>query len=232
LPKTIGVLGGMGPEATADFFIKLIRRTPARADGEHLHVVIDSNPRIPDRTAFITGKGESPVGELVRTAKNLVGAGADFVTIPCITAHHFIDEVRAALDVPVLSALELTARHVNEHFAKDDALALLASAGTLEMKLFQRAMPGRTFVLPTADEQERIVMAAIYGPAGVKTVGVDANTLKRVRDYVAELAGRGASGVIAGCTEFSVLLADAKLPVPLVDPMWLLAEEAVRLARD
>ena len=100
------------------------------------------------------------------------------------------------------------------------------------MKLFQRAMPRRTFVLPTADEQECVVMAAVYGPAGVKTVGVDADTLKGMREYVAELAERGALGVIAGCTEFSVLFADAPLPIALVDPMWLLAEEAVRMATE
>ena len=232
MAKVIGVLGGMGPEATADFFVKLIRRTPAKSDSEHLRVIIDSNPQIPDRTEAVEGRGPSPVPQLIATAKNLVRAGADLIAIPCITAHAFLDDLRASVEVPVLDAMALIGKHVDGRLAAEDRLALLASTGTLKMRLFRRAMPGRKFLLPTDDEQERIVMDAIYGPAGVKTVGVDAGTLERMQDYVAQLAARGAAGVIAGCTEFSVLFAHAELPVPLIDPMWLLAEEAVRLARE
>ena len=232
MPKVIGVLGGMGPEATADFFVKLIRSTPAKRDADHLRVIIDSNPRIPDRTEAIAGEGPSPVPALVATARNLVRAGAELLAIPCITAHHFIDEVAAAADVPVLDALKLTARRVRETFASGDRLAILASTGTLQTKLFERAMPGRTFVIPSVDEQRDVVMAAVYGPAGVKTVGATPDTAERMRAYVAELAGRGARGVILGCTEFSVLFNGVELPLPVIDPMWLLAEEAVLRARD
>ena len=232
MAKVIGVLGGMGPEATADFFVKLIRRTPAKSDSEHLRVIIDSNPQIPDRTEAVEGRGPSPVPQLIATAKNLVRAGADLIAIPCITAHAFLDDLRASVEVPVLDAMALIGKHIDGRLAAEDRLALLASTGTLKMRLFRRAMPDREFILPTDDEQERIVMDAIYGPAGVKTVGVDAGTLERMQDYVAQLAARRAAGVIAGCTEFSVLFAHAELPVPLIDPMWLLAEEAVRLARE
>ena len=232
MAKVIGVLGGMGPEATADFFVKLIRRTPAKKDAGHLRVIIDSNPQIPDRTEAVEGRGPSPVPQLIATAKNLVRAGADLIAIPCITAHAFLDDLRASVEVPVLDAMALIGKHIDGRLAAEDRLALLASTGTLKMRLFRRAMPDREFILPTDDEQERIVMDAIYGPAGVKTVGVDAGTLERMQDYVAQLAARRAAGVIAGCTEFSVLFAHAELPVPLIDPMWLLAEEAVRLARE
>jgi len=230
LSKVIGVIGGMGPEATADFFVKLIRRTPARTDAEHRRVLIDSNPRIPDRTAFITGAGPSPAPALVATAQGLERAGAQLLTMPCITAHHFIDDIRAAVDVPVLSAVELTARHLDARFEPDAPIAILSTAGTLRMKLFQNAMPGRTFVTPTDAEQQTVVTDAIYGDAGVKAVGVDAGTVARVMDYVTTLAERGAQAVIAGCTEFSVLFAGVETCVPLVDPMWLLAEEAIRLS--
>jgi len=232
LSKTIGVLGGMGPEATADFFVKLIRRTPARTDAEHVRVLIDSNPGVPDRTAFILGVGPNPVDELVTTARNLVKAGADFLAIPCITAHHFIDEIRDGVKVPVLDAVALTAEHVKDRFEPSDAIAILASAGTLRMRLFQNAMADRPFVLPTKVEQERIVTGAIYGPRGVKAVGPHPETRKQVQRYIAQLAGRGAGAVIAGCTEFSVLLTDVELDAPLVDPMALLAEQAVRKAKE
>ena len=136
------------------------------------------------------------------------------------------------MGVPVLSALEVTARHVDETYDPDDALALLASTGTLRARLFERAMPGRTFVKPTDVEQADVVMRAVYGPDGVKTVGVDAGMRERMGTYGAELAGRGARAVVAGCTEFSVLFAGVALELTLVDPMTLLAEEAVRTARE
>ena len=84
--KTIGILGGMGPEATLDCFAKIIKNTPAKKDQEHLRVIIDSNPKIPDRPAAIIGKGESPVPALIHGCRCLQLAGADFIIIPCVTA--------------------------------------------------------------------------------------------------------------------------------------------------
>ncbi|MGB4554610.1 MAG: amino acid racemase, partial [bacterium] len=86
--KVIGILGGMGPEATADLFLKIIRATPAEKDQDHLRVIIDNNPQIPDRTAAIFSQGDDPLPLLVETAKNLARAGADFIVIPCNTAHY------------------------------------------------------------------------------------------------------------------------------------------------
>jgi len=81
--KIIGILGGMGPEATIDLFYKIIKFTPAKKDQDHLRIIIDNNPKIPDRTAAILGKGEDPIPALRETAKNLEKAGADFIIIPC-----------------------------------------------------------------------------------------------------------------------------------------------------
>src|SRR5690554_5446049 len=101
--KVIGILGGMGPEATCEIFRKIIKFTQVKTDAEHIRVVIDSNTKIPDRTKAIFGKGISPVKEMVATAKNLQGAGADFIIIPCMTAHFFIDEVQKAIDIPIIN---------------------------------------------------------------------------------------------------------------------------------
>jgi aspartate racemase len=102
--KTIGILGGMGPEATLDFFGKIIQNTPATSDQEHLRVIIDNNPKIPDRTEAILGKGESPVPVMVQGGLSLAKAGADFIVIPCISAHFFLDELRCNLSLPIISA--------------------------------------------------------------------------------------------------------------------------------
>lgn len=87
--KVIGILGGMGPEATAELFLRIIKATPAQRDQDHLRVIVDNNPKIPDRTAAILGEGQSPLPEMVRTARNLERAGVDFIVMPCNTAHYY-----------------------------------------------------------------------------------------------------------------------------------------------
>ena len=101
--KTIGIIGGMGPLATIDLYHRIVELTPARSDAEHIPTVIDSNTRIPDRTASILAGGESPVKELVRSAKRLEAAGADILLIACNTAHYYYDEVQAAAKTKVLN---------------------------------------------------------------------------------------------------------------------------------
>ena len=104
--KIIDILGGMGPEATRDLFANIIQFTPSKKDQNHLHIIIDNNPKIPDRTAAIIADGEDPVPFMVESGLRLAQSGVDFIVIPCISAHYFIEELRSQLNVPVLSALE------------------------------------------------------------------------------------------------------------------------------
>ncbi|HDH63258.1 MAG TPA: amino acid racemase, partial [Firmicutes bacterium] len=92
--KTVGIIGGMGPEATLDLFYKIIKNTPAKKDQEHIHLIIDNYPQIPDRTQFILGKGENPLPYLLRSANLLENAGVDAICMPCNTAHFFVDDIR------------------------------------------------------------------------------------------------------------------------------------------
>ena len=95
--KVIGVLGGMGPEATIDLFQKIVKLTPAKKDQEHIRIIIDNNPKIPDRTKAILYNGENPLPELVKTAQNLERAGADFIIIACNTAHYYFHKIQKEL---------------------------------------------------------------------------------------------------------------------------------------
>ena len=97
--KIIGILGGMGPEATADLFYKIIKLTPAKKDQEHLRIIIDNNPKIPDRTKAILYKGENPLPELIKTAQNLEKAGANFIIMPCNTAHYYHHEIQKIINI-------------------------------------------------------------------------------------------------------------------------------------
>jgi aspartate racemase len=227
--KVIGILGGMGPAATADFYHKIIRATPAKVDQDHFKVLIYSNPQIPDRTAAIQGEGPDPLPALVASAEVLVNAGADFLTIPCITAHYFYDRLQQAVRVPILHIIgetvtALAAEHPDVH-----RLGLLATSGTLRSRLFESYFEPRGFTLltPDPDIQASLVMEAIYA---VKSGDDSAGPRRLIREAAAHLITRGAKAVCAGCTEVPLILQEGDVPVPVVDPTWVLAQAAVRVA--
>ncbi len=222
--KTIGILGGMGPEATADLFMKIIKATPAKKDQEHFRVVIDNNPAIPDRTAFILGKGEDPAPLLVETAKNVERMGAGLIAIPCNTAHYFHGAIQAAVKVPVLHMMQEVARLLKGTYER---VGLLASTGTLKTGLYEKALKqsGISVVVPQGGDQDE-VMDAIYSVKG--------GDLEKGREIAlrqgALLVRAGAQAVIAGCTEIPLILRDGDLEVPVIDATKVLAEACVRLA--
>jgi aspartate racemase len=106
----IGILGGMGPDATLDLFKKIIKNTEAARDQDHLRVFIDNNPKTPDRSPAILGLGENPLPMMIESAKNLELIGADFIAIPCVCAHYFIKELRDRIAIPVISIIDEVAR--------------------------------------------------------------------------------------------------------------------------
>jgi aspartate racemase len=227
--KTIGVLGGMGPAATADFFQKLIRATPATVDQEHLKVLIFSNPHIPDRTAAIRGEGPDPLPALVASAQALIRAGADFLTMPCVTAHHFYDGLQAAIDVPLLHLVRETVAAAGAANPALRRFGLLATSGTLQSRMFERKFEphGLTILTCEAAVQASCVMDAIYS---VKQGQSLERPRRLIREAAVHLQDRGAEAIIAGCTEIPLILRDGDLPVPVLDPSWILAQAAVRLA--
>ena len=226
--KIIGILGGMGPEATADLYMKIIRATKVQRDQDHRRVIIDSNAKIPDRTAAIQGKGPSPLPMLVETGLNLQEAGADLIIIPCNTAHHFHADLQKRLKVPVLHMIGLSAERTHVRHPDVSRAGLLASDGTLMSRLYQDSWEkqGIGIIEPTAETQ-RNVMKAIYEHIKRGDLGPGR---KLLYEASLELIGDGAEAVICGCTEVSIVLHDGDLAVPVLDPMQDLAEEAVRLS--
>lgn len=231
MPKMIGVLGGMGPAATADFYQKIIRATPATVDQDHLKVLIFSNPQVPDRTAAIRGEGPDPLPVLVAGAEVLIQGGADFIAIPCVTVHHFYDALQRAVGVPILHLIgETVTAVVSEHPGLRRA-GLLATTGTLQSRLFEPYFEPRGFsiVTPEPAVQASAVMEAIYA---VKRGDRPDGPRRLIREAAEHLRVRGAEVIIAGCTEVPLILQDGDLPVPVIDPTWILAQAAVRRALD
>ena len=228
--KTIGILGGMGPEATADLFMRIIRATPVKRDQDHLHVIIDSNSKIPDRTPAILGTGENPLPLLVETGKRLENAGADLLIMPCNTAHYFHAKIQEKVGVPLLHMIRLSADYIAEKYPKVRKAGLLASDGTIASRLYHDsyAAKGIEIIIPNKSSQKD-TMDAIYKYIKTGNLEKGEELLKRVS---LELIKAGADTVLCGCTEVSIVLHDGDLSVPVVDPLQVLAEEAIKLASE
>ncbi len=226
--KIIGILGGMGPEATADLFMRIIRATPVKKDQDHFRVIIDSNSKIADRTPAILGTGPSPLPMMIETGKNLERAGADFLLLPCNTAHFFHSEIQAELGIPLLHMIKLSAKHIKKNYPEVKRVGLQASDGTLASKLYCKSYDeyGIEIITPS-DASQKDVMDAIY--RDIKTGNLE-NGGKLLHRVAVELIEDGSDAVICGCTEVSLVLHYRDVPVPVVDPLQVLAEEAVKLA--
>lgn len=224
--KIIGILGGMGPAATADLFSKIIVSTKAANDQEHLHVIIDSNTSIPDRTEALIHGGEEPTEQLTLSARRLAAAGAELIAMPCNTAHGFYDAVCAAVDIPVLHMIRLTAQELLLKGIK--CAGLLATDGTVQSGIYERCFEGSGIELLTpAPAAQAAVMQLTY--EGVKAGRRDFDT-SEFKKAAQELLDRGAQTLILGCTELPPAFEMYDLHYPHIDPTLVLARAAVLAA--
>jgi aspartate racemase len=225
----VGILGGMGPECTAAIFLKIIRQTTVTREQDHLRVIIDSNPKVPDRTeALLSGDTGPVIAALTDTARNLERAGAELIAMPCNTAHAFLAEVRASVGVPVLDMIDEAARRSRQEFGDGAVVGVLATDGSHRANIHRDAFArhGLQTLAPTGDAQ-RAVMEVI---GDVKRVGVSDDTPARLEPAIADVTARGATALIAGCTEISLVLAHRPPALPWLDPLEVLAERIVALA--
>jgi aspartate racemase len=227
--RIIGILGGMGPLATADLYTKIIRATPAARDQEHLHVIIDADPTVPDRSAFLRGTGPDPMPKLTAGARRLEGIGVGFIAIPCNTAHAFLPALRQRVGIPILDMVAETAARVRRNYPYARRVGILATQGTIETGLYHAALraEGLEPLHPEAEDQVRLVSAAIAAVKGGDT-GPAVGAL--LAEAGRRLADAGAEVLLAACTEIPLALTPAMVPVPLLDPTQVLAEAAVREA--
>ena len=225
----VGVLGGMGPAATADFYAKLVRATPAVTDQEHLRVVIWSDPTIPDRTRALLHDGEDPTAAMVGAARALEAVGAELIAIPCNTAHAFLPRVRDHVGVPFVDMIEETAAHITREHESVRVAGLLSTTGTQRAQLYQAALAAQhvAVAVPAPDAQLEVMRAIELVKAGAERQ----RAAEVLRPVAEQLVAAGAQVVIAGCTEIPLLLHAGELAVPLVDPAEVLAQAVVRRMR-
>ncbi|MBN1901101.1 amino acid racemase [Candidatus Sumerlaeota bacterium] len=225
--KTIGILGGMGPLATADLYRRIILFTKADKDQDHLHVIIDGNAAIPDRTAFIIGKGDNPLPEMIQSARALERAGADFIIMPCNTAHFFFDDLSRISSIPFLNMLQLTVDHIRNTCGSDSTAGLLATDGTIQSGIYDQYFAQRGIHLVKPVATQKYVMELIY--EGVKKGNYSFGTDGFFK-AVEELAEKGASRFILGCTELSSAKDIYHFQGDFVDPLDILAKNAIEYA--
>ncbi|MFH1002311.1 MAG: amino acid racemase [bacterium] len=227
--KIIGILGGMGPEATIDLFYKIIKFTPAEKDQDHLRIIIDNNPKIPDRTAAILGKGEDPLPALQETAQNLEKAGADFIVIPCNTAHYFLSSIQERVNIPVLNMIEETAKETKKRIPQIKKVGLLASIGVYKSEIYHQYFKKFNIeVISPQEKDKEEIMRVIYT---IKAGDLSKRVKKNILKITQKLIDKGAEAIIAGCTEIPLILKEGDVSVPLIDPTQILARRAVQKAR-
>lgn len=219
----LGVLGGMGPQATNTFYQRIIDRTQAESDQEHLRVLIWSDAKIPDRTAGILGGREEEVFQhLLAGAKLLETAGCTHLAIPCNTSHYFADRLQAQLHIPIIHMIRETVKTIQA--AGKKTVGILATDGTVRTGIYQKELEaaGLAAVTPPEDLQ-KTVMSIIYDEIKRGETG----SREKFAEIDAFLRAAGCDCAILGCTELSVYRSLHSLPPYYIDAMEVLAEEAI-----
>lgn len=222
--KTIGILGGMGPMATADLFQKIVSLTKANSDNEHIRIYIDNNPQIPDRTTAILKGGEDPVSQMLSALRHLEACGADCIVMPCNTAHYFLDRLQPETHIPFISILESTAKACAAAYPGKTA-CILATTGTLSTGIYEKALSKEGVACLLPDEAQReVLMDSIYRiKAGERLT--DPAPFQNLLDA---LKKAGADYFILGCTELPLAVEQLSLQGSFIDPTQELAKAAIR----
>jgi aspartate racemase len=223
--RIIGILGGMGPEATLDLYRQIIRLTPAVKDQDHIKVLIYSDPKIPDRTKAIAENGESPLPYLIRSAMLLEQSGAGIIAMPCNTSHHFLPEIQDKVKIPILNMIEETCRTLLSRVPEIKIVGLLATIGTLRSRAYEKVLSGAgvKVLVPDRVEQEKIQAAVARVKAGMH----DRSTGEAFESAGSKLMRFGAEAVILGCTEIPLVFDPGSADYPCLNSTLILAQAAV-----
>ncbi len=226
--KIVGILGGMGPEATVDLMQRIIDLTPASDDVDHIRCIVDNNPKVPSRIkAIIEGGGEDPGPCMADMGQRLETWGADFLVIACNTAHHYYPVVKKSVNIPVIHIVERVTHHILKHYPEEDRIGILASPAVAITRLYKDEFMkhGLKDIWPDSEGQGallEIIKAVKRGETG-------SEVRETYKNIAAGLADKGVRIAVVACTELSALA--ETLPVLTVDAAEVLAREIIDMAR-
>lgn len=225
--RKIGILGGMGPEATVLMMQRIIAGTKAGGDRDHVPMMVDNNTQVPSRIdALIHGTGADPGPVLADMARGLEQAGAEALIMPCNTAHHYAPQIEAASSVPFLNMITLTAARISEQVPAGGSVGVLGSPAVRMTGLFDKALQAvglKACYLTEDDALLRVIQS-------VKATGPSKGSLDGLNTAAQELASAGASCLVVACTEFSLQSQEITAPVPVVDSLDVVVAEALRFS--
>lgn len=237
-PFKVGMIGGLGPAATVDLYDKIVKATPAKIDQEHIKLVVEQNPQIPDRTACLLKGGEDPTLALFNCAKRLEEDDCDALIVPCNTAHAFLPYLERFIRIPFINMQQAALDEIKAKLGDKARIGLLATTGTVQTGIYGKKADamGLPMFTPGAENQER-VMAAIYGPKGAKAGFTDGVCREDLLAGAEELVREhGCNCLILGCTELPLILDEsddfevAGAHVVVIDPTAALARKVVKTA--
>ncbi len=223
----IGVLGGMGPLATVDFFNKVLAATPAKGDADHVPLLIQSDPRIPSRPPAILSGGRSPLPELLAGRDRLIAAGATALAMPCNTAHYWYADLLKGCSVPFISIVTASIAEVGKLAAPGATIGIIATRATLAAKIFDEPLQsaGYRALLPDDATMDSLVLPGI----DLVKAGQAAQGGQLIAQAVQALLNQGAGAVVLACTETPLALdaVQSSLRAQCVDTTAALARACV-----
>lgn len=224
----LGIIGGMGPEASAYYYTQLIHRTKVKKDQDHFFTIVDSNAKIPDRTQAIVFGKESPLPLLIEAIERMNHAKIDQGFITCLTSHYFFDTLKENANFKLYNAIEETYLYLKKQNLRK--VGLLATTGTINLKLFQKFFTDIELIIPSETDQTFLVMDAIYNPEhGVKGGHISGVCVEQLTEAGQKLIDKGAEAIIGGCTEVSMVLKEDTFSVKMVDPMLVVIDHILSL---
>jgi aspartate racemase len=226
--RLVGVIGGMGPDATVDFMSRVLRETPANTDQDHVRMVVEHNPRIPSRQLAMRGEGENPGPVIAAMAARLESAGADFLVMPCNLAHAWQSDIRAATNIPLVSIVDESVQSALNCSEGESAVGLMTTPGCFTAGLYQQALTdaGRPSILQTPDE----LLETMSLVEGIKGGDQSREIAAGLQELATRLIDRGAKVLIAACTEFPLVLDETMFDIAFISSTDVLAKKTVALA--
>lgn len=222
--KVVGLLGGMGPYATLDFFRKILISTPAKKDWEHLRILIDNNVKIPSRTRAVLYNEPSPAPGMIKSINNLASIGADFVAVPCNSAHYFCDDVAPFIKISWLNIIEITSKRLIKIGCRP---LILGGYVTTKKKLYSKYLPGAVYLSEVWNNFIIGVIEEIKLTSKLSQL-TRKKFKKMINDYKSKI-----DSIILACTELSIVFKGKSIcGIPLVDSSLEYAKEVVRYAKD
>jgi aspartate racemase len=229
--RIAGVMGGMGPDATVDFMAKVIALNASERDQDHVHMIVDQDPTVPNRRDAIAGDAGAVAAvteHLARMAKRLEDAGADFLVMVCNTAHVFLDGVHAVTTIPFISIIDTTIAEIENRCPETRIVGVMATDGCLDAGIYQRAVEasGRIALVPDAASKARLMSLINRIKAGDQGPDVAA----AMQAVAQSLVDAGADVIIGGCTEIPIVFEGDSFSVPVISSTNVLAQKTVDLA--